>query len=76
LVTDLFKRQADDPKLTRGEALRQAMMAGRRAGLRRRGRKNRIRLRAPIILGPLFDHRRRRRTLRTSAQLSEGLAVL
>jgi CHAT domain-containing protein len=27
LVTDLFKRQADDPKLTRGEALRQAMMA-------------------------------------------------
>ena len=27
LVTDLFKRQADNPKLTRGEALRQAMMA-------------------------------------------------
>lgn len=27
LVTDLFKRQAADPKLTRGEALRQAMMA-------------------------------------------------
>jgi CHAT domain-containing protein len=27
LVTDLFKRQADDPKLARGEALRQAMMA-------------------------------------------------
>lgn len=27
LVSDLFKRQADDPKLTRGEALRQAMMA-------------------------------------------------
>lgn len=27
LVTDLFKRQAVDPKLTRGEALRQAMMA-------------------------------------------------
>jgi CHAT domain-containing protein/tetratricopeptide (TPR) repeat protein len=27
LVTDLFKRQADDPKLTRSEALRQAMMA-------------------------------------------------
>jgi CHAT domain-containing protein len=27
LVTNLFKRQADDPKLTRGEALRQAMMA-------------------------------------------------
>lgn len=27
VVTDLFKRQADDPKLTRGEALRQAMMA-------------------------------------------------
>jgi len=27
LVTDLFKRQAGDPKLTRGEALRQAMMA-------------------------------------------------
>jgi CHAT domain-containing protein len=27
LVTDLFKRQADDIKLTRGEALRQAMIA-------------------------------------------------
>src|SRR5204863_8095976 len=27
LVTDLFKRQAQDGKLTRGEALRQAMMA-------------------------------------------------
>jgi CHAT domain-containing protein len=27
LITDLFKRQADDPKLTRGEALRQAMVA-------------------------------------------------
>ncbi len=27
LITDLFKRQADDPTLTRGEALRQAMMA-------------------------------------------------
>jgi CHAT domain-containing protein len=27
LITDLFKRQADDPKLARGEALRQAMMA-------------------------------------------------
>jgi CHAT domain-containing protein len=27
LITDLFRRQADDPKLTRGEALRQAMMA-------------------------------------------------
>jgi CHAT domain-containing protein len=27
LITDLFKRQADDPTLTRGEALRQAMVA-------------------------------------------------
>ena len=27
LVSDLFRRQATDPKLTRGEALRQAMMA-------------------------------------------------
>lgn len=27
LITDLFKRQADDPALTRGEALQQAMMA-------------------------------------------------
>jgi CHAT domain-containing protein len=27
LVTDLFRRQGDDPKLTRAEALRQAMMA-------------------------------------------------
>jgi CHAT domain-containing protein len=27
LITDLFKRQADDLKLTRGEALRQAMVA-------------------------------------------------
>ncbi len=27
LVSDLFKRQADDTKLTRAEALRQAMVA-------------------------------------------------
>jgi CHAT domain-containing protein len=27
LITDLFKRQADNPKLTRGEALQEAMMA-------------------------------------------------
>jgi CHAT domain-containing protein len=27
LVTDLFKRQADDTKMTRGEAMRQAMMS-------------------------------------------------
>ena len=27
LITDLFRRQAEDPKLPRGEALRQAMMA-------------------------------------------------
>jgi CHAT domain-containing protein len=27
LVTDTFRRQAADPKLNRGEALRQAMMA-------------------------------------------------
>ena len=27
LVKELFKRQADDPKLTRGEALGQSMMA-------------------------------------------------
>jgi CHAT domain-containing protein len=27
LMADLFKRQADDPRITRGEALRQAMMA-------------------------------------------------
>ena len=27
LVTDLFKRQTDDPKVTRGEALRAAMTA-------------------------------------------------
>jgi CHAT domain-containing protein len=27
LITDLFRRQANDPKLTRGEALQQAMMA-------------------------------------------------
>jgi len=27
MITDLFKRQADDPRLTRGEALRQAMLA-------------------------------------------------
>jgi len=27
LVTDLFKRQAEDPRLGRGEALRRAMMA-------------------------------------------------
>jgi CHAT domain-containing protein len=27
LVSDLFHRQANDPKMTRGEALRQAMLA-------------------------------------------------
>jgi len=27
LVSDLFKRQAEDPKLIRAEAMRQAMMA-------------------------------------------------
>ena len=27
LITDLFRRQAEDPKLPRGEALRQAMLA-------------------------------------------------
>jgi CHAT domain-containing protein len=27
LITNLFKRQADNPKLTRGEALQEAMMA-------------------------------------------------
>jgi CHAT domain-containing protein len=27
LVTDLFRRQASDPKITRGEALRQAMIS-------------------------------------------------
>ena len=60
LVTDLFRRQADEPKLTRGEALRQAMMAmldGHR--LSRRKRQDDIRLRPPAVLGALHNHRRR-----------------
>ena len=64
LVTDLFKRQADDPKLTRGEALRQAMMAlvGRQrlpGCLRQDG----IRLCASAVLGTVYHHRRRRASL-------------
>ncbi len=63
LVTDLFKRQADDAKLTRGEALRQAMMAldGRQGILD--ARQAGVRLRASAVLGALYHHRRRRTSL-------------
>ncbi len=64
LVTDLFKRQADDPKLTRGEALRQAMMAlmdGK--GFHGCVGQYRVRLCASAVLGALHHHRRRRPSL-------------
>ena len=67
LVTDLFKRQADDPKLTRGEALRQAMMAlmdGQ--GYIDDDRQDGVRLRPSAVLGALHDHRRRRASLTRS----------
>ena len=71
LITDLFKRQADDPKLTRGEALRQAMVAlmdGK--GFHRRIGQYRIRLRPSAVLGALHDHRRRRASLTTQDHLN------
>ena len=64
LVTDLFRRQADDPKLSRGEALRQAMMAlmdGQ--GYREAAGKTDVHLRASAVLGALHHHRRRRASL-------------
>ncbi len=71
LVTDLFKRQADDPKLTRGEALRQAMVAldGRQGFYRCIG-QYRIRLRPSAVLGALHHHRRRRASLTTQDHLN------
>ena len=64
LVTDLFRRQAQDPKLTRGEALRQAMMALTDGpGYAGADGKTDIRLRASVVLGAVHDHRRWRREI-------------
>ena len=61
LVSDLFRRQAADPTLSRAEALRHAMVgAARRQGLYRRERQDAVLVRAPAVLGALYDHRRRR----------------
>ena len=59
----------DDPKLSRGEALRQAMMAliDGPGFVDERG-KIALHLRASAVLGALFSHRRRRRTLRAAAR--------
>ena len=65
LVTDLFQppgRRSESS--TRGEALRQAMMAmvdGR--GYHRHRRQDRVRLCASAVLGALHHHRRRREAL-------------
>ena len=61
LVTDLFRRQAADPKLTRGEALRQAMMAlidG--TGFTDDDGKTLFTYAPSAVLGALHHHRRRR----------------
>ena len=61
LVTDLFKRQADDAKLSRGEALRQAMMAlvdGK--GFTDDKGKTEFAYAHPLFWAPYTHHRRRR----------------
>ena len=61
LVTDIFRRQATDPALSRGEALRQAsvaLMDG--AGFTDEAGKTAVHLRPSVVLGALFDHRRQR----------------
>ena len=75
LVTDLFRRQAADSKLTRGEALRQAMMAlidGK--GFTDEKGKTLFSLRAPAVLGALQHHRRRRLTNATQSLLAPSMA--
>ena len=55
LITDVFRRQSADPTLSRGEALRQSMMAlAQRTGLGRCSRPNRVHLCASFVLGTLF----------------------
>ena len=52
LVTDMFRRQADDASLTRAEALRQAMMQlDGRQGLCRRAGQGAVHLRPSAVLG-------------------------
>jgi hypothetical protein len=55
LMADLFRRQSADPTLTRGEALRQAMMAGW-PGIQGRKRDHGLHLRSSPILGTLLHH--------------------
>ena len=60
LTSDLFRRQAADPKLSRSEALRQAMIAlidGE--GFEGRQGRDAVQLRAPAVLGAVHDHRGR-----------------
>ena len=74
LVTDLFRRQAADAKLSRGEALRQAMMAlldGK--GFTDDKGETRVRLRAPAVLGALQHHRRRRLVIGATKNRAEIL---
>ncbi len=64
LVTDLFRRQAADAKLTRGEALRQAMMALLDGpGFMDDEGKTLFTYAPSAVLGALHDHRRWRRAV-------------
>ena len=64
LITDLFKRQADNPRLTRGEALQQAMMSlvdG--PGFVGTDGKTDFTYAHPAVLGALFRRRRWRQAI-------------
>ena len=69
LTTDLFRRQAADPKLTRGGGVAAGDgRADRRRRLQGRAGQDRLHLRASAVLGALHDHRRwRLRGSRVSA---------
>ena len=61
LVTDIFRRQANDPALSRGEALRLASLAlmdG--AGFTDEAGKTAVQLCPSAVLGAVLDHRRQR----------------
>src|SRR5262249_6820668 len=71
LITDLFKRQADDSKLTRAEALRQAMMA-LADGPGFVGADGRTEFTyASAVLGAVFGHWRRWPTLIDASRLCD-----
>ena len=72
LIADVFRRQASDPKLTRTEALRRAMMGLLDGpGFVGRYRPDPVHLCASAVLGTLFGHRRRRRNLTWSLRAAE-----